>query len=631
MNKYKITFIPDNISIEVEEGRDILSASISAGAHISSVCGGDGACGKCKVIIKEGAVDSSACGGFLTADEYDKNVRLACKSKICSEVVIEIPPESRQDFNAAKEYHAPVFDAITAGETKSARVWPLSPLVTKRYLDIPAPTLDDKVSDVERLTRELRRGSSLQNVQVPLPVARNLSAFLRESDWKVTFNLAHTRNSIEILSIEKGDNSRNNCGLAVDIGTTTLNVQLIDLNSGSVLGTKLTYNRQALFGADVITRIIHAQKPAGLLQLYSVLVKDLNILVRSLATDNSVDLNNITAVVCAGNTAMTHILLRIDPTYIRREPYVPTLNFIPLVNAREAGFEINPKAKLFCAPSVAGYVGGDITAGVLSTGIHKKDSPCLLIDIGTNGEVVLGDKDFLLSCAASAGPAFEGSGVSSGMRAVKGAIEKFSIADKHDFQYAVIGGSLPAGICGSGYISLIGEMLKAGLIDKNGRFFDSQPCLINEDRFGKQLLLVKAEKTRGKKDIFITEPDIDNLKRAKAAIFSAIATLLASVRFSLDNIDKVFIAGGFGSCIDIKNAIRIGLLPPLKEEKFIFVGNSSLNGARAMLNSEEARAEVEEIAGKTTYLELSTDAAYMNEYIAALFFPHTDVNKFPVF
>ncbi len=327
---------------------------------------------------------------------------------------------------------------------------------------------------------------------------------------------------------------------------------------------------------------------------------------------------------------MIHLLLRVDPTYIRREPYVPTANFVPVIRAAEAGVKINPRGLLSCVPGVSSYGGGDTTAGVLSSGLYKSEELGILIDIGTNGEIVLGNRDFLVACAASAGPAFEGSGVACGMRASKGAIQKFRIEPSGlEVHYETIAQARPRGICGSGYIDILGELLRVGLIDKSGKIIERDSPRLREADAGREFVVAfKAEADSGA-DIVVTEADIENLKRAKAAIYSATATLIRHMDLDLSQIKKIWIAGGFGTYLDINHAIRIGLLPDLERSRISFIGNTSLAGARQMLLSFDATKIANEIARKITYFELSVDPGYMDEYMAALFFPHTDLTKFP--
>lgn len=538
MKKFKVTFLPDNLSMVVEKDKTILEAAISAGIYLDAHCAGDGTCGKCKVIVNRGQVKSSP-NGIITAGEKKNKVYLACLTTIQSDLEVLIPDSSRVD----KEIQT------------------------------------DCLSSIDTL------GPS------------------------------------DILG--------KNFGFCFDIGTTTISGQLINFNSQKILGTKTVYNPQVIFGSDVITRIVFAAKADGLEKLHTAVIDALNQIIQDLVNQCKVSLFDVGSVVCSGNTTMIHLLLNKDPAHIRRQPYVPSANFPSVLRAAEAGININPKGLLSCVPGVSGFLGGDTTAGILSSGIYQKEKLCILIDIGTNGEIVLGNRDFLVACAGSAGPAFEGSGVTSGMRASSGAIQKVSI-NKNDFSvsYSTIQGELPRGICGSGYIDLLSEMLESGIMDKAGKIKVTGKRIRLTD-YGKEFVVCFKEETSGAADIVINEADIENLKRSKGAIYSACAILVKHLALEFSAISKVFIAGGFGTYLDIEKAIKIGLLPDLERRKFIFIGNSSLAGAREILLSNRAFDLADALAKKITYFELSVDSGYMEEYSQALFFPHTDLTKFP--
>lgn len=640
MDKFKILFLPDNKVIEVEKGKTILSAAISAGIHINSSCGGDGVCGRCKVILKKGNVVSLPTGR-LKLDEKKSGYYLACLSIAQSDIEVEIPGESRLDSATITEEDAYILRLkgiysesvdIERGESiLPEELFIHSPLATKLYLDLPRPNLEDKLSDLERIYRAIRSIQEIPVLQTGLANIRRLGELLRSSDWRITVTLGKRNGTTEIVIIEPGDTSAKNFGFAFDIGTTTISGQLIDLNSKKILGTKAAFNKQASFGADVITRIIFAQEADGLEKLHHAVIDEMNIMIQELTRENNVDLNNVTCCLCAGNTTMIHLLLRVDPTYIRREPYVPTANFVPVIRAAEAGIKINPRGLLDCVPGVSSYVGGDLTSGVLACGMDKTEKLSLLIDIGTNGEIVLGNKDWLISCAASAGPCFEGSGVTSGMRASAGAIQRVKIGLK-DFkvEYSTILDKPARGICGSGYIDIIAELLRAGIIDRSGKI---NPRLTNrrirDGEYGRELVIAFKEDAGTSSDIVINEVDIENLKRAKGAIYAGASMLVRHMQLSFEDLEQVFISGGFGTYLDMANAVFIGLLPDLPSVRFTFAGNSSLIGARQILLSHEAMKDAEDIAKKITYLEMSVEPQYMDEYMASLFFPHTDLSRFP--
>ena len=622
MQKFKVKFYPDNKEVEVVKDTTILSAAISCNVQINSVCGGDGVCGRCKVIVKSGQVNTQS-SGLLTPEEKKDNIYLACLTTVHSDLEIEIPAQSKSELDSSlKGLYSESEEIEQKIPAATEKLFKHSPLSTKVYLELPSPSLNDSLSDLDRLYREIKKVQDLEVTQTGLANIRQLGELLRDSAWKVTVTLGKRNDTVEIVLIEPGDTSGNNFGFCFDIGTTTISGQLIDLVRKKILGTKATYNKQASFGSDVITRIVYARNEEGIEKLHSAVTETINHIITELIREHSIDLNDVTCIVCTGNTTMIHLLLRVDPSFIRKDPYVPTANFLPVIRAHEAGVSINPRGLLSCVPGVASYVGGDTTAGVLSSGLYKEDDLSILIDIGTNGEIALGNKDFIVACAASAGPAFEGSGVKCGMRASRGAIQKVKINPKNfKVDIDTISNAKPLGICGSGYIDLIAQMLSSGVIDKSGKIKIENKDCVRLGEFGREFVLVD--------DIVITESDIENLKRAKAAIFSATSILVKHMDFKLDDVKKIFIAGGFGTSLDIDSSIKIGLLPDLDRSKFLFIGNSALAGAREMLLSSQAQSTAWDIARKITYFELSVDSAYMDEYMAALFFPHTDLNRFP--
>ncbi|MDD4900030.1 MAG: ASKHA domain-containing protein [Candidatus Omnitrophica bacterium] len=629
MEKFKIKFFPDNKEIEVEKDKTILAAAISCGVYINSACGGDGVCGKCRVKVKKGKVVSQQ-NAVLSLEEKRENIHLACLTTVHGDLEVEVPAQSRLDFEKSSLYSQS--EEIEAQKALDDEKLEYSPLVKKIYLELCAPSLEDNISDLERLYQGIAavaKGIEFSFLQTGLANIKQLGELLRDANWKITVTLGYRNGATEIIMVEPGDTSARNFGFCFDIGTTTISGQLLDLNTKKVLGTKASYNKQAAFGSDVITRIIYAQEEEGLEELHKAVIETMDQMIRELIEENKIDLNDVTAVLCAGNTTMMHLLVGIDPTYIRRQPYVPTLNFVPTLRASEAGININPRGLLFCLPGVSRYVGGDTTAGVISSGLNHEKVLSLLIDIGTNGEIVLGSEEFLISCAASAGPAFEGSGVVCGMRASSGAIQKVQI-EKADFKvnYSTILGAKPRGICGSGYIDIIAEMLRLEIMDKDGKIKPQKHARFREGENGREFVIAFKNETDSGTDIIINEADIDNLKRAKAAIYSAVSVLARKMNFDFAQIGKFFIAGGFGTYLNVDSAVRIGLLPNVERSRLHFIGNSSLAGARQAFLSYNAIKEAQEIAHKMAYLDLSGENDYMDEYMAALFFPHTDLSRF---
>lgn len=632
MDKFTITFKPDNKTIEVKKGQELLTAALACGIHINSSCGGDGVCGRCKVIVKGGKVHTEP-SGRISHEEKEQGFCLACQTTVHSDLEVEVPAESKLDLTKISEEDARLLrlkgiysqaEEVDKGKSLLEEdVFRHSPLATKLYLEVGPPTLDDNVSDLERLYRVIRCNRDIPIMQTGLTNIKRLGRLLRESNWQITVTLGKRNETTEIVLIEPGNTSEVNFGFAFDIGTTTVVGQLVNLNTKQVLGTKATHNMQAVFGSDVISRIIYASERDGLEKLHHAVIDNINNIIRELIHEHNVNLNNVTGVICAGNMTMIHLLLRVDPTFIRREPYTPTANFVPVTRAAESGIKINPRGLLACVPGVSTYVGGDTVAGVLASGIDRSKELSLLIDVGTNGEIVLGNQEWLVSCACSAGPAFEGSGVTCGMRATRGAIQRVKISD-NSVEVSTIGDAKPRGICGSGLIDALAELFRQGIIDRQGKIVREKfPQRIREGKYGLEFVLVLEKDADCDYDIVLSEADIDNLIRSKGAIYAGTSILLRKLGLRFAEIKKVLIAGGFGTYLDINKTITIGLLPDLPREKFEFIGNSSLVGAREIVLSYEAMRRAEVIARKITYFELSAEPGYMDEYVSNIFLPHT--------
>jgi uncharacterized 2Fe-2S/4Fe-4S cluster protein (DUF4445 family) len=463
-----------------------------------------------------------------------------------------------------------------------------------------------------------------------LPCLQGLAMKLRTKAWKATATLAKHGDIGRILQIEGGNASDRDYGLAVDVGTTTVVAQLVHLKSGNVLGVAGSHNMQTRFGEDVISRMIYAcGKDEGLHPLHQAIIKNINQLIKTLTEEKGIDPRDITALAAAGNTTMSHLLLSLIPCSIRVDPYVPTANVYPQVHARELGIDIHPEAIIEVVPGVASYVGGDIVAGIIACGIADRPETRVLIDVGTNGEIAIGNNEWMVCCSASAGPAFEGGGIKHGMRATRGAIEKLVISDGR-VQYKSIGKGKIKGICGSGLIDCLYELARNHIIDGEGKFHLSpnDERLVNKDGEIK-FILAPADETETGKEIVITQSDISHLIRSKGAVFAAIKSLMDYVGLKLDAIDTFFVAGGFGSYLDIPKAIGIGLLPDIERSRIKFVGNSSLMGARMCLLSAHTMERAAQIAKSTTNIELSNYQPFMDEYVAAMFLPHTDRRLFP--
>jgi uncharacterized 2Fe-2S/4Fe-4S cluster protein (DUF4445 family) len=465
---------------------------------------------------------------------------------------------------------------------------------------------------------------------------KKLGRVLREGEWTVTVVVEldawdRPDGPPGVIDILPGEHLESLWAVAIDIGTTTNHVWLVDLISGKVMAQKADYNGQIARGEDVISRIIYASKGDGLEELHQLVTDTLNRLLQEAADERGISTGQIYKAVVAGNSTMIHLFTGIPPETIRLMPFVTTINELPPLRAHAVGLNINSVGRVDCLPGVASYVGADITAGVVSSGMCKSGALSLFVDIGTNGEIALGDCTWLISCACSAGPAFEGAGVVHGMRATIGAIEEAWVDPKsYEVTYRVIGGEKPRGLCGSGLISLLGEMSAAGVIDKSGNVDLALPTeRTREGEHGAEYVIAWADESATGEDIAITAVDIDNLLRAKAAIYAGFAILARSVGLSLADVEQVLIGGAFGQYINVENAIQIGLLPDKPFESFHFLGNTSIRGAYMALLSRDIRERVKKVGEMMTYLELSADNTFFDEFNAAMFLPHTDESLFP--
>ena len=489
------------------------------------------------------------------------------------------------------------------------------------------------MADRERVERAVFNKILTARVAFSLPAMRRLPAVLRDG-WSVTCVLRRERIDGEhtLLDVLPASKDCPLYGVAIDIGTTTVSMLLVNLETGNPVTTASGGNAQIRYGADVINRIIESSKPGGLERLRNAIVNEcLGPLIRRLCISAGIESEQIYRAAVAGNTTMTHFLLGVPGEFIRLEPYVPAFFKSNTLSACALGLPLNPESQVLIAPSIGSYVGGDITAGVFASMIYYMNTLSLFVDLGTNGELVFGGSEFLMACACSAGPAFEGGEISCGMRATNGAVEA-CVIDKDTMEptLSVIGeaGEKPAGLCGYGIIDIIGELFRCGIINAKGKFNVEGKRIVNDEYGGHGYVVAFAADSASGKDIVLSEIDIDSFIRAKGAIFSAIRTMLAIVDTPQEAIDDVFVAGGIGSGINIDHAILIGMFPNLPPEKYHYIGNTSLSGAYGMLMSEKVVNQVEACANAMTYLELSSHPSYMDEFVAACFLPHTDANLF---
>jgi uncharacterized 2Fe-2S/4Fe-4S cluster protein (DUF4445 family) len=631
-----VTFLPHEKSISVPKGESLLRAAMEAGVHINASCGGDGVCAKCRILIEEGRVE----GGLsdrISEEDQAKGYRLACQACVAdADVVIRVPVESSIDASVLKRQATPRRAArIHQPDFESLKEQGLFvPPVEDVFLELPEPSAADNQPDASRLVNFLTLNHGEHRLVVRLSLIRKLPDVLREDNFRVTATLARPvqpGRKTHVINVQSGDTTDRNYAIAMDIGTTTVYGQLIDLISGEVLAEKGDFNGQISYGEDVITRIMAAEKPGGLDKLHEVVTATMNKIIAGIVKQAGVHLEDVNAITLAGNTTMTQLFLKVNPRYIRRSPYVPASNIYPPLQAVELGLELGAHAAALVYPQVSSYVGGDIVAGVMGSGMYRTERLTLFMDIGTNAEIVIGNKDWMACAACSAGPAFEGGGIEFGMRAARGAIEDFSIDPlTHEPMLLTIGNVRPKGICGSGLITMVAVMFEMGVINNQGKFDRELGTKRIRSREGVwEYVLAWRDETQIDRDIVLTEIDIENLIRAKGAIYSGCMTLLEEVGMSMGDIEQIYLAGGFGSYVDLEKATVIGLLPETDPDKVTYIGNASLLGARMAALTNRLRQDVVNVTRMMTNFELSETASYMDHYVAALFLPHTDLNQFP--
>ena len=623
------------VSIECNPGDNLLELARRANVAIDAPCSGNGSCGKCRVKLLEGELESLP-SRHISQEEWDAGWRLSCNSKVVGDATVFVPDiasayQSRMktaDLSTGKE--VAIFEELQANLKASGVDFTNDFMALDLVMD--EPTLDDTMPDVERLEWAVKAQVEAEFVKIPFAVMRNLASVLRENNFHVCLKGRYTGDTFHCMEICAPDDTRM-LGCAIDIGTTTVSMVIVDLENGKILAKGSSGNGQIRYGADVINRIIEQSRQGGKKKLQDAIVKETLVpIMANLCKSIGANARNILQLAIGSNTTMNHLLLGVDADPVRMEPYIPSFFGWEGLLAGDLKLPAHPRAPVRIAPNIGSYVGGDITAGTLASLIWDKDEMSLFIDLGTNGELVFGNRDFLMSCACSAGPAFEGGDISCGMRATDGAIEACTIdKDTMEPTFVIVGdeGQKPVGICGSGIIDIISELFRCGIINARGLMNrEGRRVLRDKHGMGRYVLAFPEESETGR-EISINEVDIDNFIRAKGAIFSAIDTLLSSVDMTVECIDHVYVAGGIGSGINMKNAVNIGMLPDVELEKFSYIGNSSLTGAYAMCVSDRASEKCAEVAANMTYLELSTYPGYMDSFVAACFLPHTDASLFP--
>jgi uncharacterized 2Fe-2S/4Fe-4S cluster protein (DUF4445 family) len=633
--RYKIVFQPSGIRGEVDDGRTILEASRELGADVEGVCGGKARCGKCRVRIEEGYFDKygveSRLASLSPISEGDRKLlsqrqlhnryRLACQTQIHGDIVVFVPEESRKGEQVIRK-------EATARDIK------LKPAVRKYYVELTPATLHDSIGDFERLQAELHKRFKLRELTIDYPVLLNLQEVVRHGDWKVT---VYVWNDKEIIGIESG-NVEGNYGLAVDIGTTTVAGYLCDLNSGEVVATDAMMNPQVAYGEDVMSRISYAVKDStGLKQMNQSIIKGLNQVAGRAAARAGIKRSDIIDMAVVGNTCMHHIFLNIEPRYLGRTPFTPSLHHSVNIKARDLGLRIAPGAYVHVLPIEAGFVGADNAGVLIAEEPYHKEEMVLIIDIGTNGELILGNREKLLSASCATGPAFEGAEIKHGMRAAPGAIERIKIdPETREVQFKVIDNehwntesqSIGArGICGSGIFDVTAQMFLAGIIDKGGRFnINIKSPRLSKNENGPEFVIAWAKETSINQDITICQKDIRAVQLAKGAVYAGAKTLMN--RLGVKSLDRVVLAGAFGSYIDKESAAVIGLFPDCAPERVIAVGNAAGDGARMALLNVDKREEADIRARQVEYVELTIEPDFNETFTQAMLFPHMK-DKFP--
>jgi len=603
-----VVFEPEGKRIKTSLRSTVFQVAKEANVSIRSECGGKGLCGKCRAIIRNSNAVSEVTESertHLGQSEIDSGYRLACQTKILRNVTVMIPPESGSEL---REIRVPSLE----------RKVKLNPFVKKCHVILPKPTLSDFRSDFERLLDALsQQNQKFASLEIDYEILKKLPSTFRSANWHVTVIVW---NDSRIVSVEPGDTSTSLFGFAVDIGTSKIVGLLVDLLSGKTVAIGSIENPQVIHGEDVMTRITFSTVNKTHLEALQKLVVDgVNKILYQTCAEGKVNPHSVYHVVVVGNTAMHHLFLGIEPKYIALSPFTPAVKRQICATARELKIETNPRGLITFLPIIAGFVGADAIADLLATGIFESDELSLLLDIGTNTEVFVGNKEDLVCCSCASGPAFEGTHIKNGMRAVIGAIEKVRISPDFEVEYEVIGDVRPKGLCGSGIIDIVADMLKLGIIDGQGRF-SRQPEMprLRKAALEREFVVAWEDETATGKEITVTQKDVREIQLAKAAIFTGCSILMKRKKLRGEDLDRLFIAGTFGNYINPENAKFIGLVPDVPTSKIRFVGNTALTGAKMALMSRNMREKAEQISKKVRYLELVSDPIFKQAFTKTL-------------
>ena len=638
MTEHTVIFDIAKQPVRVPTGTLLSEAARLAGVDIGQPCGGQGRCGRCAVQITKGSVRRRS-SLRLSPEDVAHGYALACQSVIEGDISVTVPPQEKIERRLTTDRTAIEVSVPTDYDPFYCQT------IRRISLRLSPPRMDDQTDDWSRVKTGLRQKAGIEEIDISLGLLQKMGEALRQNDWQITlitdahFELDGHRTDERLVDIipDLVPDEDPIYGIAIDIGTTTVTVWLVDLLSGKVVVQASEYNGQISRGEDVISRIIFSSKNGGQQELQNRVLETINQLIGQTCKRSKITPDDILKATVAGNSTMMHLFLGIPASSIRLSPFITAVNQPPSITANAIGLAINPEATVDCLPGVASYVGADISSGVLACHMDETDKLTLFLDVGTNGETVLGSREWLVTCACSAGPAFEGAGVLYGMRATKGAIEECWISGEnsaHPYEptYRVIGNSKPRGICGSGLIALLAEMFLTGVVDKGGMINLSLGKInprIRDGEHGPEYVIAWAAESEPGKDIAINNVDIDNLKRAKAAIYAGFTVLAQSVGVPLEMVEQILIGGSFGKYINVEKAVQIGLLPDMPWDRFKFLGNTSVQGAYLALLDWRNRDRIRDIAAQMTYIELSADNTFFDAFMSAMFLPHTDLSSFP--
>lgn len=622
MPEASTTFQPIGRKAATRSGSTLLELASETGVSLESICGGAGSCGKCKVHVTEGMEFLSQVNGgevkVLTQAEIASGVRLACQARVASEGDIDVQvPEG-----SLRGHHRLLASGVEPPVT-------LKPALRKIVLRIPPATLRDIRADDDRLLDMLNSEAAV-TANISQGVHRAIPGALREKSWEATVTLFRDE---ELVRIEPGNTSDELLGAAVDVGTTKIAAYLIDLASGEILSQESEPNPQIPFGEDVMSRITFATRNAdGLEKLHSAVISTVNFMIRSLCDRVRKDPTDVMEVMVVGNTAMHHMFFGIPPRHLAAAPYAPAVRSSLSVDPGHLGMDIYPFGKVSSLPNIAGFVGADAVAALVSSGLYDDDDTGMMIDIGTNTEIIAGNREKLLGCSCASGPAFEGAHIRHGMRASTGAIERVSIEPGTlSVHLRTVDDAPPRGICGSGIVDALAEMLRCGVISSSGKIVPEMHSeRVRPGPDGKpEFVLAMKNETESGSEVTVTQNDVQEIQLAKSAIFTGVSVLVRRLGIRYSDIMTIYAAGAFGTYVDASSAMAIGMYPDIPVERIKFIGNAAGSGARMALKNVDTRALADELSKRVDYIELASEPDFQSEFAKAMFLPHRDEDRFP--